>query len=492
VRRLDANMSNLLIGSSNIARFYKASSFTKFRPYTLSRCTDYSSFVAIMGETTDDNIVISVIENFVSDRVRSEPEGDIGQIINEAAQAFLSTVQEAAVRLPGSKFAVVMPLQRPALPWFQDNLLNIRGLLEAGVAGLKLDNVTRIDCTSVLTQEFIPDQVHLTEKAGQSFVNFILSQSETFFNSVNIDLTGADAAATDSSTTTKKRVEQLELAFKARNISDNLVLARIREELDTASNRAREDRVVINGLVCKKPLPVEIREKTEVLREVAMEVFTFLIPNFPGKITFISQGKAASTPLPMIEVRLDKVEHAAAVRKAFAEKSRSRLLTGDYERLFITNSVNLATRVRIDVMKAIAQKVTSQNVKAYVVGFISRPVMHVKKLSAGSQKTFTFVDSIMNYGNLIRPADLSAAYKRAGSSFDGQLQQNFVLMTEAEREDCWASTSGSGSGHGSGSFRGRGGHGRGGDRGGQPRGGDRGVKRPSSPTHNRAGKYFRK
>jgi hypothetical protein len=143
-------------------------------------------------------------------------------------------------------------------------------------------------------------------------------------------------------------------------------------------------------------------------------------------------------------------------------------------------------------MKAIAQKVTSQNVKAYVVGFISRPVMHVKKLSAGSQKTFTFVDSIMNYGNLIRPADLSAAYKRAGSSFDGQLQQNFVLMTEAEREDCWASTSSSGSGLGSGSFRGRGGHGRGGDRGGQPRGGDRGVKRPSSPSHNRAGKYFRK
>jgi hypothetical protein len=43
------------------------------------------SFVTILGESTDDNIVISVIENFISNRVRSEPEGDIGQIINEAA-----------------------------------------------------------------------------------------------------------------------------------------------------------------------------------------------------------------------------------------------------------------------------------------------------------------------------------------------------------------------------------------------------------------------
>lgn len=198
--------------------------------------------------------------------MRSEPEGDIGQIINEAAQTFLSTIQEAAVRLPESKFAVVMPLQRPSLPWYQDNLLNIRGLLETGITRLKLDNVTRIDCISVLTQEFIADQVHLTERAGHSFVNFILSQSETFFKSVNIDLTGADASAApsaDSDSTTKRRIDQLELAFKARNISDNLVLARLREELDTAANKAREDRVVINGLVCKKALPVEIRAKTE-------------------------------------------------------------------------------------------------------------------------------------------------------------------------------------------------------------------------------------
>jgi hypothetical protein len=211
-------------------------------------------------------------------------------------------------------------------------------------------------------------------------------------------------------------------------VSDNLVLARLREELDTTANKAREDRIIINGLVCKLPLPVEIRAKTEMLREVVTGVFNFLIPDFQGKITFVSQGKSVASPLPMVEVRLDSVENAAAVRKAFAEKSRSRLLTGDFEKLFITNSVNLATRVRIDVMKAIAKNVSSTNVKAYVVGFISRPILHVKKVLTGSHLSYTFVDSIMKYSNLIRPADLAAAYRRAGSSFDGQLQQNFVLV----------------------------------------------------------------
>jgi hypothetical protein len=90
-----------------------------------------------------------------------------------------------------------------------------------------------------------------------------------------------------------------------------------------------------------------------------LRFFNFLVPDFGGKITFISQGKSASVSLPMVEVRLDKVEHAASIRRAFAEKSKAKLLTGNLERIFITNSVNLATRVRIDIMKAISQKVAS-------------------------------------------------------------------------------------------------------------------------------------
>jgi hypothetical protein len=392
-----------------------------------------------------------------------------------------------------------MPLQRPSLTWYQEEILTLRGSLERGLVSLKLDNVTRIDCISGLTQDFVDDKVHLTATSGKGFITFILSQAEAFFNSASIDLTVQSTSSSSSTLapspttpSTIQRLDQLEAAFRTRNISDNLVLARLREEIDSTANKSREDRVVINGLVCKQPLPAEIRQRTEVLREVVTEIFNFLIPNFGGKITFISQGKSASIALPMVEVRLDKVEFAASIRRAFAEKSKAKLLTGDLERIFITNSVNLATRVRIDIMKAISQKVASDRVKSYVVGFISRPVMHVKKLSDGSQRTYTFVDSIMAYGNLIRPADLASAYKRAGVAFDGQLQQNFVLMTETEQEECWSVTTGSGASGANSTtsyFRGNSGVPRGGQRGGQ-RG--QGVKRGPSPTSYRSGKFARK
>jgi hypothetical protein len=361
---------------------------------------------------------------------------------------------------------------------------------------LKLDNVSRIDCISGLTQDFVDDKVHLTASSGKGFITFILSQAETFFTSTNIDLTVQSTSSTSSTPSpttpsTTQRLDLLEAAFRTRNISDNLVLARLREEIDSTANKSREDRVVINGLVCRQPLPSEIRQRTEVLREVVSELFNFLVPDFGGKITFISQGKSASVSLPMVEVRLDKVEYAASIRRAFAEKSKAKLLTGDLERIFITNSVNLATRVRIDVMKAISQKVASDRVKSYVVGFISRPVMHVKKLSDGSHRTYTFVDSIMAYGNLIRPADLAAAYKRAGVAFDGQMQQNFVLMTENEREECWSVTSGSGATGANSTtsyFRGSGVGNRGGQRGGRTGG----VKRGPPPSDSRNGKFAKR
>jgi hypothetical protein len=179
-------------------------------------------------------------------------------------------------------------------------------------------------------------------------------------------------------------------------------------------------------------------------------------------------------------VRLDSVGSASAIRKAFAEKSKGKKLTGDYERMFITNSVNLATRVRIDVMKAISRKLTTPDVQAYVVGFISRPVMHVKKRSTNSQRSYTFVDAINFYGHLIQPLDLAIAYKRAGKAFDGQLEQNFIVLNEGDREICWAETVSDAAGNGNGS----GNAGRGGahsSRGPGP-GDRRGTKRGSSPA----------
>jgi hypothetical protein len=64
---------------------------------------------------------------------------------------------------------------------------------------------------------------------------------------------------------------------------------------------------------------------------------------------------------------LDSAEHAMAVRKKRKKKS----LDKEVEFHFISNSISVANRVKVDVMKAIARKLTNSDDLAYVAGFTS-------------------------------------------------------------------------------------------------------------------------
>jgi hypothetical protein len=127
-----------------------------------------------------------------------------------------------------------------------------------------------------------------------------------------------------------------------------------------------------------------------------------------------------------------------AVRKAFAQKRKSKSLSSDLESLFVTNCVNLATRVRIDILKSITRKVSNDKDLAYVSGFISRPMMHIKKAGAPANikplKSFTFIDAVTRFHGLLTRADLVTAYERAGRAFQGQLENNFVVLNEEDQE----------------------------------------------------------
>jgi hypothetical protein len=134
----------------------------------------------------------------------------------------------------------------------------------------------------------------------------------------------------------------------------------------------------------------------------------------------------------MVEVRLNSVEVAVEVRKAFAEKRKE----GDgktLRRLYMSNSVTLSTRVRVDIMKAISKKVTNSKDSAYVAAYSSRPILHVRSQGKSGEVTnraYTFIDSIIKFGKVLLRSDLDDAYRRAGTAFRGQLEQHFVVLRE--------------------------------------------------------------
>ncbi len=131
--------------------------------------------------------------------------------------------------------------------------------------------------------------------------------------------------------------------------------------------------------------------------------------------------------------------------------------------------MNLATRVRIDILKAIARRITNSEDQAYVSGFISRPMMHIKKsvapVNTRPLQSFTFTDAVSRFSNLLKKDELKTAYERAGMAFRGQLSQTFVVLKEEDQDDAfnlgtsrpWSGARGGGRGKGDrGAGRGRG------------------------------------
>jgi len=137
--------------------------------------------------------------------------------------------------------------------------------------------------------------------------------------------------------------------------------------------------------------------------------------------------------IPLMEVKLDLVENAAKIRKAFSAKKRENT---DLGRIFISNSVGLSTRVRVNILKDIARKISGPSFSAHVVAFISRLVMHVKSAEGAVDpivpKTYTFVDAVSTYGQILSQVELAEAYRRAGTAFKGQMEQIFVLLREKD------------------------------------------------------------
>ena len=82
-------------------------------------------------------------------------------------------------------------------------------------------------------------------------------------------------------------------------------------------------------------------------------------------------------------------------------------------------------------MKAVAKKCESKKEQMFVRGFISRPVLQIRQRDGSRPPlTLTFADAMGRYGAKMVDADLAGAYRRAGRAFAGELEQNFVVLTD--------------------------------------------------------------
>ena len=444
-------MSRLLIGSSNVYRFHKLIANKDFQPYKMVCCTNQDVWNVSIDDIKFEKgeVIISVIENLICDAVVGVTDPAARLItIEDVVGSFLAQIKKCAQTKPEIKFALAMPMLRPIHGWYQESHEAISGLFREGIRAMGVRNVSKIDNSPVWSQVFEVDGVHLTEMSGKVFVENLISSAEAFFTEVLIDLEedtsqkNSDPDLSEEAKWVAKRISIVEKEIGRlskelqekdkealeRKLQDSLVTARMREELDYISNSKKEDRIIITGITSRTPMPTSNEEKKKWLNEIVGEVINKIVPDSSKNIVFTSLVSRQSKAIPLVEVRFDNKETAFNIRKGFSAKKRSDENLG---KIFIANSVTLATRVRVDILKAIAKKYSNEKENLSVSAFVSRPVINIRSKDGSLRLgTFNFSDALARFGAGLRSDELGEAYRRAGAAFKGQLQQNFVVLNE--------------------------------------------------------------
>ena len=439
---------SVMIGSSNIYRFVEHLDKQLQDIIVMQKCTKIEVFKVLMAalEAADKRVIISAIENFLCDAVKGLKEpGEITETVKRVFTEFFDTIEETARRLPETRFAMVGPMDRPGETWYTADIEEINIEYNKRIAAINRSNVSKSGSTVRASQVFANDNVHLTIEAGKKFVETILYFAGEFFDAtlmefddktgeavtmepVGVDITDESGPLASSSRekTIENQLAEIKDVIEKRWHNDSLVMARIREEMDHMINVKKENKLILTGLVTDVVRPKDKKDEQKWLCGLVGTALDFLIPDSSKGIAFVTAGRKSEGGVPtMCEVRMKERDMSIAIRKEFAQKKKDK---ADLGRLFVANSVTLATRVRTDILKAIGQKCSNGKEDFFVVGFTSRPVLQIRQKDGSGQHALTFVDAITRFGGKMTRGDLQVAYGRAGTSFNGQLQQNFVVL----------------------------------------------------------------
>ena len=150
----------------------------------------------------------------------------------------------------------------------------------------------------------------------------------------------------------------------------NLVMARLREELDQISNVRKEDRIIITGLTNSIPMPADPAQRIAWAKTMVVDILKRLDPGprEGSRTLFVKLESNNNRAIPMVEVKLDSRETALDVRGKFVKLKKD---LADLGSLHLANCVTLATRVRADILRALAVKLNNGGKDFFVSSYNS-------------------------------------------------------------------------------------------------------------------------
>lgn len=492
-----------LIGDSNLCQYAfpekeTTRAFLGVKEVHIVRTTVFTAFRNSFNEIADANcVVISALLNHVSDLERRWTDVQIDEEkANEITETLASTaklINEYASEHPRSRVLVIPPIYRSAPKWLQDNMT----LIMETFPNLLGPEVIYLNPFNVNDDELKSDGVHLRERTIQRLKEYVrenilvnlasqnnrkrqrtqepnddlddldenLTERQLLLrNSRILDTISAKLSKTDETMAKMdKRIDN--------NFSNYLIQsARTNERLDAMENKSRRNLLILRlvKLDTNGKLPDPIRERADYITSyISLEV-NKMAPIYKQsaiiKSIFLIPTGGDRNYLQDLRLTCGSIEDAVEIRQRILKaKEAGNMVWNEVE---VSNDPVKSTRVRISIMQAIARQINRVgDQEAVVTKFIDSPTLIIRN-SGRVIKNLSYVDSILQYGEKLSPEDIEKGMKIAGRSYQGQMENNFLILRDTDKPPVIPTPRGTfipptrgttprGRGRGRGSWRGR-------------------------------------
>jgi len=296
------------------------------------------------------------------------------------------------------------------------------------------------------------DLIDLDAEQDVSMTDAVDSPKQTKKTKTGLKRKAASPAASGSMVCRlEDDLKKLRTEVDRRRVVDFMVFARHQEKLDQIDNERNQNKIILHGVRVENVFEAaKGPERDTLLRTAVTDILVGIVDmdakeqNQPFTIKFIRHLNAhlerMKPPRQVLEVRLGSIEEADYFKKTFGALSKSwranKATPPNFQGVGITGSVTKETRIRVEILKALAKVIKNNSRRqAFVLQHLTRPLLKVIE-DGGSQeeksRAFGFTEAISHvlaeYPGKLADQDLAEAYSKAGNKYGPEISHYFVVL----------------------------------------------------------------
>ena len=339
---------------------------------------------------------------------------------------------------------VAPPLFRIRPAWYQRELAQIASRFSSTFSTNLAHNLLLLP--SFISQDLMPDCIHLTPVSGLHFVLHLFDQTETLLSLEPASSEIKLAHVQESVRHHGDRLSFLESRHGQLKKRVDLKAAKDSEFDDWVTNRNEEDWVTVLGL--KRLGRMTPREWQTAARSQVRELFKYILHLHRVKLDFSvlyvgNPVRKRTTGGTVYNVRLNSVTASKTLRDLFSGFFRHENpvnLPPDLRGISLRNKVTIATRIRIEILRVLASNHMATNPGSFakVHGFEPRPrlVIQPARGSSDPPRTFHFIEAVTMLPTAFSDDGLAQIFKVIGTHHEGELRSLFVVLDDDDRDRC--------------------------------------------------------